>query len=816
LKKYLTIFFLFITTIVFAQEGIIHELKDFSKLLQSHVNEYLIPDGAGKQAQNLQPNDVYGSLSKRVSLLTYGDCRSAAVKGLHRYYKSDATKYLLVASSTYLDKGDDDGGACTTLDSELTDGKRWTFVTYKDIAIGMNGYDNPIKYDGHTQVTADTDGSRSSGLLVADLGAPFAELNTGANLDASSWYQYKVAFYDGTTYSYSDARSNPIQTGASVQDIALTDVPLGASGTTARYIYRTVGDASQADVEADTSFYLVDTISDNSTRTYSDSDTDAAILADDAPTWATVSAGNEVSPPKGKFCEIHKERLWIGNDPSSTTSYGKSIVYWSDTLNPDYFTATDYELIRPDDGDDVQFLKNQLGILVIGKTNTIQKFYTEASSSSNWVLSNPFSFIGTPAPYTVSNSPLGIMYLGRDGIYVFNGENSKLISDKVTDKIRDILTANIDEAAGTYHNNTYQLAYTAESTGAGENDRVLVLDLVRDSYVLDTKNINTFEVFDSGDDYGTLYSGSSTTNGKIYAHETSPSNLIQRYKSELEEGTVDSVIITGTETDPAMEIGWGITIDSVTMAGITMDSATYSSATIDRPGLTGIWYSPAIQVEANALEKLYWNEVLGVYGDVSFSIATASTEAGITDEAFNGSFTDSSGADISSITANDWIKLRATLTTSDVDYSPELILNDNFVIKLTYSQEGSDAETSIATIFETGWMRFGVAGYSPIRIREILVHYQGTDGDVNFNVTNNQGDIDDTFTIDLSVNADDSTDDDYYGTETDKIYRYIPSVEDDQLVGRFFKYLITETGTTNWKITKIVTRLDGEEYVTYP
>src|SRR3990167_7368747 len=123
----------------------------------------------------------------------------------------------------------------------------------------MNGFEQPIKYDAKTDVTDNTDGHRTASDAVAELGAPFAELNTGSNLDASSWYQYKVAFYDDTTYSYSDARSNPILTGSSVRDISLTDIPLGPTGTTERYIYRTEGNASRAAVVADTDFFRVTT-----------------------------------------------------------------------------------------------------------------------------------------------------------------------------------------------------------------------------------------------------------------------------------------------------------------------------------------------------------------------------------------------------------------------------------------------------------------------------------------------------------------------------------------------------------------------------
>jgi len=329
-------------------------LDDFSGMLTSHVSPYLIKKDSAQQALNVRANEEYGSLTKRSPMFLLTTDPTAAVKSVYRYYKSDGTKYTVGTYNTNVSYFNSSGTE-TVLLATATTAKRWSFLTYKDLLIGMNGTDNAKKWDGETTVTANTDGSRTANDLVTDLGAPFAELNTGANLDASSWYQYKTVFYDGTTYKYSLARSNPILTGTSVKDIYLTDIPLGPSGTTHRYIYRTVGNASRADVAADSTFYLIGTLADNSTRVLADTTSDDDADDDAAPTWTTAAGGLEVTPPKGEFSLINTEKLFIANDPSGTIS-GKSTIYWSDTLNPDYFLiGTDYELIRPDDGDEITY-----------------------------------------------------------------------------------------------------------------------------------------------------------------------------------------------------------------------------------------------------------------------------------------------------------------------------------------------------------------------------------------------------------------------------------------------------------------------------
>ncbi len=817
MKKILPIILAFVMLALPARaEDQFYEIQDFSKGLTSQVTPFAIESGAATDLLNVRINERFGYLQKRPAMLLYATCRSSAIRGLHRYYKSDNTNFTIAASSTYLDYVVESSGTCVEMKSGLTDGKRWNFVTYKDIAIGMNGYDNAIKYDGKTQTTANTDGSRTAGDLATDLGAPFAEQNTGSNLDASSWYQYKVAFYDGSVYKFSNARSNPLLTGSSVRDITLTDIPIGPSGTTQRIIYRTSGHSSRANVVASSTFYRVATISDNTTRTYNDAITDATIEADPAPTWATVSAGTNVTPPKARFATINKDRLFIANVPANTS--GKSEIDWSDAFNPDYFNyGTDYELIRPDDGDEITFLKVYLGTPTIGKTNSIQKFYTDAASSTNWYISDPFSFVGCPAPYSAVSTPLGIMYLGRFGIYVFNGSTSQLISDSVTKDIRDISQVSLPDAIGVFHDNQYNLAYTSESTGASTNDRVLVLDTVRNAYVKDSKSVDSFVVFDSGDDYGALYSGSSGTDGKILAHTSSPNNIIVRNQADLDLGTANDIGYFGDDDEPYLEIAWTETINDAAFAGVTINSYTPATSIIDRPDTDGTWTSPIYEVNALALSKLYWHETLGSTGDITFAIKTAATSGGIAGASWSSEFTNPSGSDISGLTANNFLQMRASLSTTDITLTPQMFSLENFLVKLTYSAIGSSGETAINSYWISGWEPLSGESQNPKRVKEILVFYSGTSGTLTVGYENDGGDINKSFAINLATSPTTSTTDDYVGATDQKIFRYIPPVAlgTDLPTGKLWRFTLSEGGTTEWAVQKIITRYEVLPYVPF-
>lgn len=781
-------------------ESHVYVINNFSKGINAHISEFNTPDDQCNSALNVRFNDSYSSLSKREPMILSLDFGDGSINGLHRFYKSDGTQFTIAAIGTYL-KIDNNGTAQTIADG-LSDGKWWQFVTYMDKAIGMNGTDNPIKYDGHTQVTDDTDGSRTAANLCADLGAPFAELDTGTDLDSESWYQYKMAFYDGTTYYYSNARSNPILTGASVCNIALTDIPLGPDGTTARYLYRTEGNASEAAVRADTSFYLVGTLSDNTTTTFSDDVDDATLAGDDAPTWATASGGGAdylSSPPLGKFGIIHDERLVIAGNNTYPSE-----VYFSEQFKPDFFYPDRMEKIRPDDGDEITFLKEQLGILTIGKTNSIIRFYTDGSPEDDWYYSDPLSTIGCPAPYSAQNSPHGIIYLSRHGIYRFTGQSSQYISDAVTPYIEDVSQVNIEECAGFYQNNQYYLSYTSQESGQAYNNRVLVYDFVRDAYTLDTKNINSFADLSSGSDFGIVISGSSLSDGYVYAFEDTPFYLIVRYKSDFDEGTFDDARAFGTEENPFVELAWTETIDELTG---TIDGLT---GIIDRPDTDGTWTSPVYKINAGALSRLYWNESLGAYGDVTMNVKSCDDSGCSGDSFVATNYTDPNGSDVSDVTADTYIQLRANLSTSSIYYTPNLFMDDGFVVKVAYYKTSSTYESNVLGRWESGWKHFGNPAQKK-EIKRIRVFYDGeSDAVVTFSYKNEEGDVNNSFDIDLSIDPGADPDDEYMGAGNLKYYMFYPPLNSETepaAIGNLWWFTMTDEDSESsldlWKIRAI-------------
>ena len=827
IKKLALIFLLLIPTIALAQStsNQFYVIEDFSKGLQSHTSEYANPEGSASEAQNVRINTTYGALAKRQAQIAYATCSAAPVESIHRYYKSDSTKYTIVTSDSYIYYSND-LGVCQQIGQGFTTGAKWNWETYKNIAIGTNGYDRPVKYDGLTQVTANTSGSRTAGDLVAQLGAPFAKLYTGAHLTANKWYQYHIAYFDSTNYQFSAAKSNPILTGSTVNDVTLTDIPLGPSGTTQRLIYRTLGKDTRTAVLAETNYYLVATISDNATQTYNDVATDATIGADAVPKWSTVSSGINATPPYGRFSQIHKERLWLADDLSGV-QYGSSSIYFSEAYKPDYFLSQqNYFLARPDDGDAISFLKPFQGVLYVGKTNSINRLNTDGFdpnitvggvSTVRWYITPGVSFIGCVAPYSAVTTPAGIIYLGAYGLYIFGGQSSSLISDPVTKDIRDINQTNWGNVAGVFFNNEYDMAYTSQVSAENINNRVLIYDTIRSAYVKDTKYVDSWGIFDSGTDFGTLFSGSSKSDGKVVANTISPDQTIIRYKGELDGGTFTNTASSGTEEYPTLNLGWGnLTIDSAVYSGVTIDGYVPHTAIIDRPVTNGTWISTGILVNASKYSKLYWNSDNGSTGSVTVAMRSASTLAGLTGASWTSEYSNPSGSDVSAASANVYVQFRVTLNTSDINYSPELYSQDGYALRLAYSKIGSLSETSVLSIWQSGWSELkGTANYPKV-VREADIYYEGTAGTLTVNIQNLKGDIAASFTIDLSQARDPAKG--YFGYDGDKVFRYIfPTVPGSAnfLVGDKFMITISESGSSEWKIKRLSLRYDTSDYVPY-
>lgn len=754
----------------YSMKNKIFVMDDFSGGENSKENPFTLSKNQADIAENVRFDSQLKALTKRDKTLVYGTASTTKpIIGLHRFYLSDGTKVLLTDYSNKISKGNDTTGIFTDILTLSQSDRKAQWLTWHNIAIETDGYNSPVKYDG-TSSSATYLGS----LLATDAGSGTGTTGT---------YTYKVSCYTASfNLSLGTASNTIVMTG---HDIALSMIPICPNtflGETVigRKIYRTGnGDSTYKLISNGTIDNVINTITD------SDADADRGV---------TLSATTTSAPPMGRLSIIYFNRLWIANDPNHP-----SRIYYSEDSNHDVFLPTSYFDIRQNDGDEITMINSVLGKLTIGKTNSIQKLYTDTGTTGDpaedWSISDPFSYVGCHAIYSAVDTPSGLMYLSNNGIYLFNGQYSTLVSDVVSPEIKDISSSNISNTWAAYYKNSYYLTYTSTKSGGSTNNRVLVFDTLSKGFEIDTLSINVFSVLKGGSDVEILYSGGSDV-GKIYAHNDSTKEIIHRRQSDF-TGTFTNARyiptdIGGDPESPVIEIARTGSIDS--LVG-TIDSLVGS---IDRGSLTGSYISQALSVGASRYDKIYWNETLPTAGsNVTFAIRSATLDTALNSASWSSEYTDPSGSDISSNSSNNFVQYRISMTTDTYASSPTVYKGNNFDVKLTYSIAGATNETAIPLTWRTGWLDLGAPSYKKT-LKKIYVDYDSVStGTLNIGFETYGDGNTDIFPIDLSK----------YPSE------YIEYFHNGSLLGELFRITITESSLNPIKIKSIRLVYDVEPLV---
>lgn len=709
----------------FAQDDIVSDqlwiIDDFSGGLDTKTATIKLDERHGDICENVRFNEDGKSMVKRDDVLSGGSAHATeAITGMHRLYLSDGTKVLVVNHDDDIRTRNDTTNVFTVIETVSSGGYRWKWLTWHNLAIGMDGYNQPVKYDGTSASTT-------------YLGSCLAT-DAGSGAGPNGTYTYKITFYTSSyEIGFNQASNTLILTD---NDVDLTQIPIGpttylSEDVVGRKVYRTLNGGSTYKLLTN------GTITNNTATTLTDSDADADL-------GVTLSTDDDERPPKGRLCVIHNDRLFVANDPSNP-----SRLYYSDIGSHDYFPVDNYEDIRKNDGSEITLLEIFQGILYVGKDTSMQAYYTDPNDVSYYV-GDPFHFKGCQAIYSAAPSVYGIVYLAMDGIYVFNGQYSKLLSDKTHSVINDISENQFDDVWGIVHDNKYYLTYASEASGAQTNNRVLIIELPINAFSTDILNINTFCKFNAGTDTDVLHLGSSLT-GAVYSASESAHEIMYKKHIDFDGGVWDDAryiptgVPGGDANSPIIEIARIETIDN--LVG-TIDNLT---GNIDREDTGGTYISESIQTNMDSFDRLYWNEIIpATGGDVTIAIRTDADDTAW--GAWGSEYTNPTGSDISGETAREYMQFRITMTATSINYSPTLYLNKNYVVKVTYNTEGTTSESSIPMRWRGGWSSLRAPGREKI-LRTVRVYHTGTSGDLVLTFENYDGETDE-FTIDLAEYPD--------------------------------------------------------------
>lgn len=301
---------------------------------------------------------------------------------------------------------------------------------------------------------------------------------TGAAGTLTGTYTW-IATFVALTGEESDASAASQGVVLSTQQGSLTGLPLGDARTGSRNIYRTGGSL--------TTYYLVGSVPDNTTTTYSDNQSDAAALTAGIILTGQVPGdfpNTRLGNAQVRFPTYHYDRVfWINQAIPNQ-------LIWSKPLNGFAYPSVNETTV----GDSKPIIRTVsiFGELIIIKTDSI--WVLTGTDESSFQLSQTPSEVGTDEPFTILKLPDKVIFANRYGIWYFNGYTSVPLTTKLDLWYRQQDRTNVSLfGANGFHpieivsgttpqlfdsagdTEKYYLAY-AES-GQSANNAILVFDL---------------------------------------------------------------------------------------------------------------------------------------------------------------------------------------------------------------------------------------------------------------------------------------------------------------------------------------------------
>lgn len=206
--------------------------------------------------------------------------------------------------------------------------------------------------------------------------------------------------------------------------------------------------------------------------------------------------GNTVSnligtAPRARSISLHYERVWATVDRLNPNR-----VYYSDDLNPENWSSGIDEggfIELPTwDGGVCIGLSTIFDDVVIFKTYNIWKI--QGTHPGEYIKVQVFSSTGAIAERSIVDAGTVAFFLARDGIYIYDGMQTQLISQPIKNIIKNMNRAYADKAVGVFYDNRYILAIPeGDST---ENNCIIEYNLNTKQFIIKRGfNVNTFLVY---------------------------------------------------------------------------------------------------------------------------------------------------------------------------------------------------------------------------------------------------------------------------------------------------------------------------------
>ena len=176
---------------------------------------------------------------------------------------------------------------------------------------------------------------------------------------------------------------------------------------------------------------------------------------------------------RAKFVTQFQNYAFLGNVVVSGTDR-PSRFYFSGLRDIDTWTATDFYEVSMLDGEEITGMKVLGDRLVVYKTSSIYIVTFTGNNDIPFTITKSKSSVGCIAPYSIQEVNNNHVFLAYDGVYIFDGNNSYKLSEKINPTINALAKTHLEDAVSMYQKdkNRYWLGVATSST----NDTVLTWD----------------------------------------------------------------------------------------------------------------------------------------------------------------------------------------------------------------------------------------------------------------------------------------------------------------------------------------------------
>ena len=184
---------------------------------------------------------------------------------------------------------------------------------------------------------------------------------------------------------------------------------------------------------------------------------------------------------KAKFVDNYQNYCMLANVVVSGVRYSGRF-YWSNLKSITSWNAADFIEVGKGDGQEITGICVLGDFLIILKERSIYKVGYTGDRDVPFVVTRTPSTVGCVAGWSIQEVENGLVFLSHDGVYYFDGNVSRKISDRINPTINGMNKTVFDDAMSIAqkNKNRYYLALT--NSGSSTNDAVLTWDWANNAF----------------------------------------------------------------------------------------------------------------------------------------------------------------------------------------------------------------------------------------------------------------------------------------------------------------------------------------------